>query len=234
MRVLRQDIAAGVPVVGQFLPSEAELCRRFDTSRFTVREALRRLQDDGLVERTQGAGSRVIASAPGGVFVQHYRSVDQLNQYARNTRLEVLTQGHVTLDAGLAAQVGGQAGERWGFFRARRFAPDATAPLALLESYLPLHMVPHLPDLTTARGAIYELLAQASGEPVIAATQDSQALVMPARVSDALGVSRGAVSLRSLRRYASGTGTLIATFNWHLGGDRYVQRTNLSLEERRP
>jgi len=232
LRALRQDIGAGVYVIGQFLPPEAELCRAFATSRFTVREALRRLQDDGLVERTQGAGSRVIALRPEGVFVQHYRSIDELNQFARNTRIEVVSQDRVNLDERLAAQVGGQPGEAWAFFRARRYARDAGAPLCLLESYLPLRMLPFLPDLGKARGPIYELLSQAAGEPVVDATQDTQALAMPGHVADALGVSRGAVSLRILRRYASDEGTLIATFNWHLGGDRYVHRTNLSLQDR--
>ncbi|WP_108484480.1 GntR family transcriptional regulator [Oceaniglobus ichthyenteri] len=232
MRALRQDIVAGVVPIGQNLPSEAELCRRFDSSRFTVREALRRLQDDGLVERTQGAGSRVVATQPGGVLVQHYRSVDELNQYARDTWIEVMTQDTVVLDARTAGQVGGSQGEPWAFFRARRFAPGGGAPLCLLESYMPLRMQPHLPDPAAAVGPIYGALSKAAGEPVIEATQDTQALPMPGRVSEALGQARGAVSLRILRRYASAQGTLIATFNWHLGGERYVHRTNLSLQDK--
>ena len=44
------------------LPTESELCEEFGASRYTVREALRRLVDQGMVHRRQGAGS--VASPP--------------------------------------------------------------------------------------------------------------------------------------------------------------------------
>ena len=45
-RELRQDIVDGVYPVGSQLPTEHELCERFSVSRYTIREALRRLRDD--------------------------------------------------------------------------------------------------------------------------------------------------------------------------------------------
>lgn len=234
LKALQADIARGEPEVGQFLPSEAELCRRFSTSRFTVREALRRLQDNGMVERTQGAGSRVVATEPGGVFVQNYRSVEELNRFAHDTRLHPLGRSEIVLDEALAAQVGGARGEVWTAFQALRHAPEGGPALALLQSHVPMRLAALIPDLARARGPIYTILANSAGEPAVTVTQETQALAMPAWVADALGVSRGSVSLRILRRYSSARGTLIATFNWHLGGDRYVHRTNLSLRERQP
>lgn len=44
---------------GDFLPSEAVLCQRFDMSRSTVRLALRTLETRGLVETRHGVGVRV-------------------------------------------------------------------------------------------------------------------------------------------------------------------------------
>ena len=48
-RTLRKEIVDGVYPVGSQLPTEHELCERFAVSRYTVREALRRLRDDNLV-----------------------------------------------------------------------------------------------------------------------------------------------------------------------------------------
>jgi len=56
---LSQAITQGEYGVGSLLPTESELCDKFGVSRHTVREALRKLRDLGLVTRHQGVGTRV-------------------------------------------------------------------------------------------------------------------------------------------------------------------------------
>lgn len=56
---LRQAIARGTFRPGSKLPTEAELCEMLGVSRTTVREALRVLEDNGLVTRRQGVGTFV-------------------------------------------------------------------------------------------------------------------------------------------------------------------------------
>src|SRR5262249_58216890 len=59
-RSLRAEIVSGIFPLGSQLPTQEELCARFNVSRFTVREALRKLRDDNLVSSRQGAG-RIVA-----------------------------------------------------------------------------------------------------------------------------------------------------------------------------
>ena len=54
---LKQGLAAGHWAPGALMPSEAELVARFGVSRMTVSRALRELQAEGLVERSQGVGT---------------------------------------------------------------------------------------------------------------------------------------------------------------------------------
>lgn len=228
---LRADIASGVFPVGASLPSEAVLCRRFDVSRFTVREALRRLQADGMVERVQGAGSKVVRDAPAEVFVQNYRSVSDLTMYAETTHLEMLSITEVKLDAETAPRIGGGVGETWCFFRAlRRTKADAPEPIAFIESYIPARFAPLAPGFGQTSGPIYAALSSASGDRIVSATQETQALPAPYHVAAALGVDEGSPLLRILRVYSGAAGTLIASFNWHHGGDRYIHRATLSLD----
>src|SRR4051812_30129079 len=86
-QALRAEIAAGSPPLGQLLPGEHELCARFGVSRHTIREALRELADQGLVHRKQGSGTRVVSAIPQGRYVQSMRTLEQLRQYASDTRL---------------------------------------------------------------------------------------------------------------------------------------------------
>ena len=56
---LRQEIESGVYSSKQLLPTEQLLCQRFQISRQTVRRALSVLEDEGLITRRQGSGSRL-------------------------------------------------------------------------------------------------------------------------------------------------------------------------------
>lgn len=57
--LLREEISSGLYEPSGKLPSEAELVRRFDVSRITVRLALDQLVEEKIVERKQGKGTYV-------------------------------------------------------------------------------------------------------------------------------------------------------------------------------
>src|SRR5260221_11694899 len=61
-RQLIGEIRQGVYPVGTQLPTELQLCERFDASRHTVRQALRTLTDRGLIVRRASSGSMIIAA----------------------------------------------------------------------------------------------------------------------------------------------------------------------------
>jgi len=56
-RTLKEEIVSGVHPIGARLPNEESLGERFSVSRFTVRQALRLLREEGLVQSRQGAGT---------------------------------------------------------------------------------------------------------------------------------------------------------------------------------
>lgn len=59
-----QQIVSGAFAEGDKLPTEQEICNGFGVSRPVVREALLRLQADGLIQSRRGAGSFVRRSPP--------------------------------------------------------------------------------------------------------------------------------------------------------------------------
>ena len=59
--ILRSQIASGVFHPGDQLPSEAQLCRRFDISPMTVRRSINLLADQGVISTAQGRGTFVKA-----------------------------------------------------------------------------------------------------------------------------------------------------------------------------
>ncbi len=68
------------------LPSEAELGQRFEVSRATVREALSRLEQRGIIERRHGVGTFVIAPPP--LIEAGLEQLESLDTLARRIGLE--------------------------------------------------------------------------------------------------------------------------------------------------
>lgn len=62
--VLKAQILSGEYPEGEQIPTEQEICTRFEVSRITARHSLRLLQDEGLVVRSAGRGTFVRTTAP--------------------------------------------------------------------------------------------------------------------------------------------------------------------------
>jgi DNA-binding FadR family transcriptional regulator len=62
--LLRDRIVAGLLAPGTPLPSEAELSREYGLAPFSVRQALRILQDEGMLVPCEGAGFAVGEAEP--------------------------------------------------------------------------------------------------------------------------------------------------------------------------
>ncbi|RMH51313.1 MAG: GntR family transcriptional regulator [Alphaproteobacteria bacterium] len=229
LEIIRGRIRAGAYPVGGNLPSEAEFCAEFGSSRFTVREALRRLQAEGLVSRQQGAGSRVLRRTPAGRYVQAYGSLTELLQLARDTGFRRISLRHLAPPPDIAPRIGAAPGECWARLRGLRLEGPEARPVALVESWIPPRLAHLAPRLARGRPPFYRVLEEESGEVITDVVQETEALAMPGHVAAVLGAAAGAVALRLLRRYTTGRGTLIASFNWHHGGDRFIHRTHLRL-----
>ena len=87
--ILRDEIRSGIYAVGDSFPPEAEICARFDVSRFTAREAMRRLEEAGYIVRRQGSSTRVLAQHPGVRYQVRLDSAAGILQRAVGTVLVV-------------------------------------------------------------------------------------------------------------------------------------------------
>jgi GntR family histidine utilization transcriptional repressor len=108
---LKDGLAQGRWPAGALMPSEAELVAEFGVSRMTVNRALRELQAEGLVDRTQGVGT----------FAAQLHKVSSTLKIA-DLHEEIEGRGHVhearvhlqrteSASSALAAQLGLHAGD---------------------------------------------------------------------------------------------------------------------------
>lgn len=101
---LRGLLEAGGLRLGDQLPNEAELARRFGVGRNSVREAIRHLETVGLIEVRHGEGTFVRAPNTDGL-VEHIRAVVALSPSSTRHMLEFRT----VLEPGIAAMAASTA-----------------------------------------------------------------------------------------------------------------------------
>ena len=206
---LRSQIAGGDYRIGDNLPTEAELCDTFDASRHTVREALRGLVDLGLIERRQGAGSRVIAQAPPQAFVHTVRSLSELWSYTRATRFVVENAELVPLAPADAEVIGAPPASRWLRIEALRMTASESDVVCWMTLFVPERHAEVLADLGQGTEPVYALIEARSGARVAEAVQEISACEMPAIAAAGLGLESGVPALRIVRRYLDETGRAI-------------------------
>jgi GntR family transcriptional regulator len=223
---LRDRIVTAIYPVGTLLPTEAELCAEFGASRYTVREALRRLTEQGFVRRRQGAGTLVVSTEPTSGYVQSFRTLDELFQSAMETHYVIVAQDEVVLTPDIAEFVGGTTGDTWIRITGTRWTKPGGSPIAYIQSYVPLRFRDIVASFPQARATLYAILEERSGEIIDEVVQEIQAVTMPKAVADSFGMPAGSLALRLLRRYVTRNGTLIASFNWHRA-DQFTYRMQL-------
>jgi DNA-binding GntR family transcriptional regulator len=132
---LRQEIRRGDYPVGQQLPSEAALCKRFGVSRYTARAALHLIEDLGLISRQRGAGTTVRRSETQVGFDQHIRSINDLLQYSQASGFQFLFTDRVHADSVLAGWLNVRIGVECIHLHGIRYHRRTQQPYCLGEVY---------------------------------------------------------------------------------------------------
>ncbi|MBJ3774572.1 GntR family transcriptional regulator [Acuticoccus mangrovi] len=233
-QALAADIADGRYPVGGMLPTEAELCTQFGVSRSTVREALRRLQELGLVSRTQGIGTRVEERHAKSTYIMSAQSAERVMQYAAETELTLIEMEEVVADEALVGIIGGETGRRWVHFGGTRAVPgDPDGPFCFTSAYVAgrfaavQRMVSRDAPL---REPIHQILREAFGVQISEIRQSMQAIAADEADATRLNIPLGAPALKIVRQYLMADGDVMeASVNTYPAGRfEYSMRLKLS------
>ncbi len=207
---LSSEILGGRYRVGDLLPSEPQLTQQFGVSRQTVRAALRSLQELGLVRSQQGVGTQVCETRLVSRYTHSLDSAEDLLQYATTTRVRVLGQEEVAVDAALAAQFGCKAGEHWWRIRTVRQDPSGRAVVACSEIHIPLAFGPVLKEIARTRQPIFALIEQRFHETITEIRQDITCIsrISP-QEAQLLDVPPGSPGMEITRRYLGRQGRVL-------------------------
>ena len=221
---IKRDITSGIHPVGTMLPTEQELCERFNTSRYTVREALRLLGEGGMVERRQGRGSEVIANHERPVYAQSLTSLSQLYDYANDTRLVIDRVLRIVPDDQLAIRLGRLPGREWLLAEGIRTTSEDSS-ICVTHVFVHQDFASIGPDIDSHFGAIHRLIEDQFDVQVHEVHQQITTEKLDAGKAARLGEPDGGDAILVTRRYlAPDSRPILISLNWHrLTGFNYSQ-----------
>ena len=187
---LLEEIQRGAYEPSGKLPSEAELGQRFAVSRVTIRLAVGKLSDEGVVERKQGKGTFVAAKQ-----VRH--GLDALRSFHEALLLQGLKPSMRVLDHHLqpvpeALCALFAEADQCLLLERLHFVDDE--PIALGRSHLPVELADVVWSAVENR-PIYSILESITGSPVSRADMAIRAQEADKHLANTLNVKRGAALL---------------------------------------
>jgi len=207
-KTLLNEINSGRYPIGSFLPTEFELCDQFGVSRFTVRAAIKQLMEQGLLTRQRGVGTRVRAVAPVSQYVQLMGGISDLNQYAKETSLQVTKSEIIEVKGDLASMLGASEGETWLHVEGLRFIKESDAPIC----YTDIYIAPRFRSVTGVSGhmyrAIYTLLEEQFQARIKTVEQEIRGTILSEEMGRLLSVRPHTPGLLLTRRYLDERGEL--------------------------
>ena len=224
---LIDSIGGGIYPIGALLPTEMELCEQYQISRSTVREALRKLRDIGLISRRRRVGTKVVSRAPSASYRQATNSISDLLQYADDTRVEILAKKRVICDPALSEELECRPGRSWLRIDSLRTIPDAANPICMTTAYLDARLPNLERNLEGIDGPISAMLERTYGVRIARVEQSIQAIALNKRQAKLLKSEAGSPALLATRRYYREDGSLIEHSSAIHPSDRFTYVTSL-------
>lgn len=190
--IIRDMIDRGEWGEGQLIPSERELCERYEISRMTARQAVMELVNEGMLYRAQGRGTFVA----GRKFQQQAARLTSFTQ-------DMLERNMKTLSEVLELEVEGagpvvsnllqiRPGEN--IIRLKRLRHADGKPMAVETSHLRYGIAKGVLDADLAANSLYEVL-RGIGLSIDYAEQSYEATLVNELEAEHLGVPEGSPAL---------------------------------------
>jgi GntR family histidine utilization transcriptional repressor len=213
-QIIKSSIASGIASgqwrVGEVLPSETALCKRFAVSRMTVNRAMRELARERLINRVPGRGSFVAEPVAQSGLVQICNIADEIRARGGVHRSSVIKLGWADAAAGVAEVLGAPR-----VFHSVLVHYENDVALQIEDRFVSPEMAPGYLDQDFARVTPNAFLMGVA--PLSEVEHVVQAAAASAYVASLLGVDVGSPCLLVHRKTWSGGHAVSVAVLYHPG-----------------
>jgi GntR family transcriptional regulator len=227
-------IVSGSWQEGARLPPERQLCRDFEVSRSTLRQALDELEARGLVSRHQGRGTFVTRPRLQLPIAGAFSISEAMRQNGMSISTRVIGVQVVDASRQLASELGCLPGDP--LVLIERLRSGNGEPMVLDTAHPRESLFPGLADADLERRSLYEILRTDYGRGVAEARETIEPVILTPRECQLLGVPRNTTALLTRRISLDVDGEVLALGQVLLRGDRsrYLFRRTIEASSDQP
>jgi len=173
-RIFLEEIKSGNWQLNQRIPSEEELCKKYDVSKITVRQAINNLVSDGYVMKLQGKGTFVVSVLPVVGLAMKTQLTEEMFGKEVKFEKELLFKGVKEPSPEVRAYL--KTADKIYHFLCRRMVNGN--PAYLDESFIPYQMLPEIEELDIIHNSLYSVLQDKAAKKIFRVVQTIE--IMPA------------------------------------------------------
>jgi GntR family transcriptional regulator len=216
---------------GERIASEHQLCRRFNVSRPTVRQALDVLVHEGLLYRHAGRGTFATPAAGGARNLRVIGSVDDMIALGEETWFKLLARERVPAPANIAQALRLRPGTE--AYRVVGVRHAEGGPFQHVTAWVPPAIGEALSDEDVSKTSLIGAIERQLGVPIKVLEQVTDAVLAPRHVAELLQLRPRTPLLLFERTYYAVSGEPVEHAVTYQCSRRYPFRMVLARAERR-
>ncbi len=221
-RIFLEEITSSRWKLAQKIPTEEELCRKYDVSKITVRQAINNLVSDGYLMKIQGKGTFVTSVLPVVGLSMRTRFTEEMFGEEVKAEKEILFKGvndappqdvrtYLRTDARIYQVL------------CRRLVSGE--PAYLDESFIPYHILPDVEQLDFSIISLYSILQEKGLKKIFKVIQTVEVLQATGDSARNLDLTEGVAVLAVHRLLLSSDNTPVGYTRFLGRSDRYKFQT---------
>lgn len=220
-RIFLEEITSGRWTLDQRIPSEEDLCKKYDVSKITVRQAINNLVADGYLMKIQGKGTFVTSVLPVVGLSMRTRFTEEMFGEEVNVEKEILYKGIKDAPQDVRAYL--KTGDKVYQILGKRTVNGE--PAYLDESFIPYQMLPGIEQLDFSLLSLYSILQEKGLKKIFKVVQTIEVLPVWGESATNLDLAEGLPVLAVHRLLLSSDGTPVGYTRFLGRSDRYKFQT---------
>jgi GntR family transcriptional regulator len=203
--ILIEKIDSGEWSPGTQIPTEDELCKIYDVSKVTVREAIQELVREGYLKRQQGKGTFVTYTLPQIGIVMRTRLTDDIFGEEVNVQKEIIRREFQGAPESVRPFLDTDANVY--YFACKKMVDEE---LFHEEIFIPEFVFTTIEEVDIASRSLYDLIEEKGTKKIFRILQAMKAMEMKKEKADMLNMKEGTPALLIQRTLMSADGIPIA------------------------